>query len=177
MPNFIHLVREYKIREEHALLWFLGLGGAVVVVWVDPLLAALTGALGVDVPASALLLLALFFLFVIAVRLTSEVFLHKAQINQLYILTSVLREQINDHDGGWALTYHSGVVIASDTSPPLTELVQEAELIIVGRVGSEHDWEPLASSRLSDGSTLSGGDQTSQFLGGVKKTSFFSLAL
>ena len=30
-----HLVRVRKVREEHALLWFLGLGAGAIVVWVD----------------------------------------------------------------------------------------------------------------------------------------------
>ena len=57
----VRTVRLHRLREEHALLWFLGLGAAVVVVWCDPLLLRLTALLGVSVPASALLLLALFF--------------------------------------------------------------------------------------------------------------------
>lgn len=92
-----HLVRGRKIREEHALLWFLGLGAGAIVVWVDPILVGISSALGVDVPASALLLLAIFFLFVIAVRLTSEVSSQKAQIAKLTVLVSIMRAEMDGH--------------------------------------------------------------------------------
>jgi hypothetical protein len=91
-----HLARVRRVREEHALLWFLGLGAGAVVVWVDPVLLGVSRALGVDVPASALLLLAIFFLFVVAVRLTSEVSSQKDQIAKLTILVSIMRAEQRD---------------------------------------------------------------------------------
>lgn len=91
-----YLVRIRKVREEHALLWFLGLGAGAIVVWCDPVLVGLTRVLGIDVPASALLLLTLFFLFIVAVRLTSEVSLQKAQLAKLSILVSIMRAQLQE---------------------------------------------------------------------------------
>ena len=90
-----HLVRTRRLREEHALLWFLGLGAGAIVVWCSPLLIGVSQLLGVDVPASALLLLAIFFLFVTAVRLTSEVSSQKAQIAKLTVLVSIMRSELN----------------------------------------------------------------------------------
>jgi hypothetical protein len=90
-----HLVRVRKVREEHALLWFLGLAAGAIVVWVDPLLVFVSGMLGVDVPASALLLLAIFFLFVIAVRLTAEVSSQKAEIAKLTVMVSIMRAEMS----------------------------------------------------------------------------------
>lgn len=85
------LVRARRVREEHALLWFFGLGLGALVVCCDPILIGLTALLGIDVPASALLLLTLFFLFIVAVRLTSEVSSQKDQIAKLTVLVSIIR--------------------------------------------------------------------------------------
>jgi hypothetical protein len=90
----VRQVRYQRVREEHALLWFLGLAALTVVIFVDPLLLALTAALGIDVPASALLLLALFFLFIVSVWLTSVASLQKQQIAQLLIAVSILRSKL-----------------------------------------------------------------------------------
>lgn len=92
----VRQVRYHRIREEHALLWFAGLGSMMVVIWVDPLLVGVTRALGVDVPASALLLLAMFFLFITAVWLTSIVSAQKQQITELFIAVSILRARVAD---------------------------------------------------------------------------------
>ena len=83
-----------RIREEHALLWFLGIGAGIVTVCYDPLLVALTSLMGVDIPASALLLLALFFLFIVCVWLTSKVSSQQQQIARLIIGTSILQSRL-----------------------------------------------------------------------------------
>ena len=90
----VRMVRHHRIREEHALVWFAGLAGAVAVVWCDPLLVFVTAALGVKVPASALMLLALFFLFAACVWLTTVVSEQKRQINELVITVSLLKERV-----------------------------------------------------------------------------------
>jgi hypothetical protein len=89
----VRMVRLHWLREEHALLWWLGLGAAVVVVWCDPLLLRLTALLGVSVPASALLLLALFFQFLMLVWLTTVVSSQKQTIAKLIIAVSLLKAQ------------------------------------------------------------------------------------
>ena len=89
----VRMVRRHRLREEHALLWFLGLGAALVVVWCDPLLLRLTALLGVGVPASALLLLALFFQFLMLVWLTTVVSSQKQAIAKLIIAVSILQAQ------------------------------------------------------------------------------------
>ena len=89
----VRLVRMRQMREEHALLWFLGLAGGGVVIWSDGALILITRALGVEVPASALLLLTLFFLFIVTVKLTTEVSRQKEQIVKLVIAVSLLQER------------------------------------------------------------------------------------
>jgi len=89
----VYLVRGQRMREEHALLWLVLLVGGAILVWVDPLLVFVTTALGVDVPASALILVALFFLFVTSVWLTTEVSRQKQQLARLTILLSIEREE------------------------------------------------------------------------------------
>lgn len=93
----VRLVRIRVMREEHALLWLIGLAMGVVVVWVDPILAGITYVLGIDVPASALVLLALLFLFLICVWLTTSASRQKEQLAQLTITISILRAQL-EHD-------------------------------------------------------------------------------
>lgn len=99
----VRLVRTRTMREEHALLWFAGLGVGVLFVWVDPLLTLVTFALGIDVPASTLLLLTLFFLFLVCVWLTTAVSRYKEQMAALTITVSILRSRLtnlerNEHD-------------------------------------------------------------------------------
>ena len=90
----MRMVHYRRIREEHALLWFLGIGSGIVTVCYDPLLIALTSLMGVDIPASALLLLALFFLFIVCVWLTSKVSSQQQQIARLIIGTSILQSRM-----------------------------------------------------------------------------------
>jgi len=89
-----NMVRKHRFKEEHALIWFLGLLSATVLVWVDPLLAGLTVLVGADVPASALMLATVFFLFVVAVYLTSEVSRQKEEIARLVIHLSVMKAKM-----------------------------------------------------------------------------------
>jgi hypothetical protein len=96
----INMVRKHQFKEEHALIWFLGLAGGVVLVWYDRLLVAVTAAVGAGVPASALMLSALFFLFIVTARLTSEVSRQKEEIARLVVHLSVLKEQGRVRDEG-----------------------------------------------------------------------------
>lgn len=90
----VRQVRYHRIREEHALLWFLGLITLLIVIWVDPLLSAITAVMGIEVPASAMILLVIFFLFIAAVWLTSVVSSQKQQIAQLFISVSLLKAKL-----------------------------------------------------------------------------------
>ena len=90
----MRMVHHRRIREEHALLWFLGIGAGIVTVCFDPLLITLTSLMGIDIPASALLLLALFFLFIVCVWLTSKVSSQQQQIARLIIGTSILQSRL-----------------------------------------------------------------------------------
>jgi hypothetical protein len=91
-----NMVRKHRFKEEHALIWFLGLASAAVLVWCDPLLAGLTVLVGADVPASALVLATVFFLFVVAVYLTSEVSRQKEEIARLVIHLSVMKAKLSE---------------------------------------------------------------------------------
>jgi hypothetical protein len=90
------MVRRRRLREEHALIWFLGLASATILVWCDPLLAGLTVLVGADVPASALLLATVFFLFIVAVWLSSELSRQKEEIARLVIHLSVMKAKLAD---------------------------------------------------------------------------------
>jgi hypothetical protein len=91
-----NMVRKHRFKEEHALIWFLGLAAAAILVWCDPLLAGLTVAVGADVPASAMLLATVFFLFIVAVWLTSELSRQKEELARLVIHLSILKEKMGE---------------------------------------------------------------------------------
>lgn len=90
----ISRVRRRQMREDHALLWFIGVIAIMLVVFVTPLLEVVTALLGVKVPASALLLLTLFFLFIICVNLTSVVSVQRQQISKLIMSISILKSRV-----------------------------------------------------------------------------------
>lgn len=92
----VRQVRRNLFQESHALPWFLGIGAAMAVVWCDPLLVAVTSFMGVEVPASALLLLALFFLFLVCAWLTSMVSAQQRTIAKLVIEISILKSKMED---------------------------------------------------------------------------------
>ena len=92
----IRLMRIHKLREEHALLWLVALVGISVVVFFDPILVSVASLLGTKVPASALLPLTIFFLFIVCVWLTSLVSVQKRQLSKLMITVSILRERVDE---------------------------------------------------------------------------------
>jgi hypothetical protein len=91
-----NMVRKHKFKEEHALIWFMGLAAAAILVWCDPLLAGLTVLVGAGVPASALLLATVFFLFIVAVWLTSELSRQKEELARLVIHLSILKAKLTE---------------------------------------------------------------------------------
>jgi len=90
----VRQVRRNLIHESHALLWFLGIGGGLLVVWCNPLLVFITATMGVGVPASSLLLLTIFFLFLVCVWLTSMVSSQQRTIAKLVIEVSILKAKL-----------------------------------------------------------------------------------
>ncbi len=92
----VWMVWRRRIREEHALLWFLGLAGGVIIVWCDPLLAYGSRLLGISLPANALLLVAIFFLYFISLWLTSVASRNKRQLERLVIHVSIANAQIGE---------------------------------------------------------------------------------
>ena len=95
----VRMMRRHRLREEHALLWLLGLVAGVAVMWCEPLLVALTRLLGVKVPASALMLTAIFFLLGVTAWLTTLVSVQKRQITDLIISVSILQTRVEERDG------------------------------------------------------------------------------
>ena len=87
----IWMVWKRRLREEHALLWFLGLALGTLIVWNDSLLTLFAGALGIDLPAHALILVALFFLLGLSMWLSSVASRNKQGLERLVIETSILR--------------------------------------------------------------------------------------
>lgn len=90
------LVWKRRVREEHALLWFIGLAGGIALVWVDPLLAGFSYLLGVSMPANALLFVAISFLLALTIWLTSTASRSKQRIEKLVIHVSILNAQVRD---------------------------------------------------------------------------------
>ena len=94
----VRMMRHHRLREEHALLWILGLVAGVVVIWCEPLLVGITRLLGVQVPASALMLIAIFFLLGVAAWLTTVVSAQKRQITDLVISVSILQARMMESE-------------------------------------------------------------------------------
>ncbi len=92
----IRLMRAHRLKEEHALLWLAALTGITVVVFFDPVLISVASLLGTKVPASALLLLTIFFLFIICVWLTSLMSVQKRQLAKLIVTVSILRSRMDE---------------------------------------------------------------------------------
>jgi hypothetical protein len=92
----IRMVRLYLMKEEHALLWFLGAGGALAAIWIEPLLVLAASSLGITVPASAFTLMALFFLVVTCIWLTSCISRQNERINSLIIDLSIINSKLSD---------------------------------------------------------------------------------
>ena len=72
----------------------------VVVIWCEPLLIAVTRLLGVKVPASALMLTAIFFLLGVTAWLTTLVSVQKRQITDLIISVSILQARVEERESG-----------------------------------------------------------------------------
>lgn len=85
----VNLLRRGVLREEHALLWIVALVVLSVAVFFDPVLGLISMALGTVVPASALLLLGLFFLFTISIWMTCIVSNHEKRIAKMTIDLSI----------------------------------------------------------------------------------------
>lgn len=90
------LVWKRRMREEHALFWFVGMAGGIVLVWVDPLLGGLSYLLGVNLPANALMFVAIFFLLLLGIWLTSAASRHKHRIEKLVMHVSILNTQVQE---------------------------------------------------------------------------------
>ncbi len=62
------LVRKKKLKEQYSLMWFLIAAVITVLAVWEPLLGGISSALGISVPSNALFLLALLFLFGLALH-------------------------------------------------------------------------------------------------------------
>ena len=62
------LVRRKKLKEQYSLMWFLIAAVIMLLAVWEPLLSDVARALGVSVPSNALFLLALLFLFGLALH-------------------------------------------------------------------------------------------------------------
>lgn len=90
------LVWKRRMREEHALFWFIGLLAGILMVWVDPLLASFSYALGINLPANALMFVAVCFLFVLSIWLTSVASRNKRRLEKLVVHVSILNTQVRE---------------------------------------------------------------------------------
>lgn len=94
----VRRVRHHRVHEGHALLWFAGIGLGLFFIWCDPLLVAVTAAMGVAIPASSLMLLAILFLLLLCIWLTSIVSMQDRRIARLIIEVSILKEKQAERD-------------------------------------------------------------------------------
>lgn len=62
------LIRKKKLKEQYSLLWFLTAAVMFVLALWEPLLARISSLLGIAIPSNALFLLALLFLFGMALH-------------------------------------------------------------------------------------------------------------
>ena len=62
------LIRKKKLKEQYSLLWFLTVAVILLLAVWEPLLGRVSSALGIAVPSNALFLLALLFLFGMALH-------------------------------------------------------------------------------------------------------------
>ena len=62
------LIRKKKLKEQYSLLWFLTVAVILLLAVWEPLLGRISSALGIAVPSNALFLLALLFLFGMALH-------------------------------------------------------------------------------------------------------------
>ena len=62
------LIRRKKLKEQYSLIWFLTVAVIFVLAVWEALLIRISDALGIQVPSNALFLLALLFLFVMALH-------------------------------------------------------------------------------------------------------------
>lgn len=62
------LIRKKKLKEQYSLLWFLTIAVIVTLAVWEPLLERISRALGIEVPSNALFLMALVFLFGMALH-------------------------------------------------------------------------------------------------------------
>lgn len=91
-------VRNNYYHERHALPWFFGIMVGIFAIWCDLFLVFVTRAIGANVPASALLLLLLFFLFLVCAWLTSLVSRQQRTIARLIITVSILKSRLDAVD-------------------------------------------------------------------------------
>lgn len=66
--TLFQLIRKKKLKEQYSLLWFLTIIVIVALALWEPLLERMAAAVGIQVPSNALFLLALMFLFGMALH-------------------------------------------------------------------------------------------------------------
>ncbi len=66
--TLFQLIRKKKLKEQYSLLWFLTIIVIVALALWEPLLERIAEAVGIQVPSNALFLLALMFLFGMALH-------------------------------------------------------------------------------------------------------------
>jgi hypothetical protein len=100
----LQLIRKKKLKEQYSLLWFLTILVVIALAIWEPLLGRISSLLGIAVPSNALFLMALAFLFAMALhfsllvsRLTDQ---SKMLAQKLAILERDLRKARERNDDG-----------------------------------------------------------------------------
>ncbi len=90
----VSLTVRRELSEQWCLLWIITLGAAIVLVAAPSLLLRMTHLVGAMYPASALTMVALFFLLLLAIHASSEATVHSRRIVTLTQQLALLRQTV-----------------------------------------------------------------------------------
>ena len=93
------LVRKKKLKEQYSLMWFLIAAVIMLLAVWEPLLGNISNALGISVPSNALFLLALLFLFGLALHFSMLVSRLTDQSKFLAQKVALLERDLRQREG------------------------------------------------------------------------------
>lgn len=92
----LNLIRTKKLHVGYGAIWFLAVSGMMILVSVPPLLAFLPKMMGAVYPASALSLLAFFFIFLVLIFFSiqlSILYARQVELTQALALQELLNQE------------------------------------------------------------------------------------
>lgn len=97
MLAIFQLVRKKKLKEQYSLMWFLFAAVSMLLAIWEPLLSKVSLALGISLPSNALFLLALLFLFGLALHFSMLVSRLTDQTKLLAQKLALLERDLRQH--------------------------------------------------------------------------------